>query len=371
MLRLVAAFCWLLYAASVCAQAVDPQILFQQATAAQQRGDDSTAVRIYTQLLQSHPEAIAVRVNLGAAFAKLKRFDEAIEQYRAVLSKDPHNLPVRLNLALAYEGKGDLLRAVRELEFVHRSEPSNLQASMLLAEGDLRLERYSDVVSLLSPLETALPNDLDLAWILGSALIRCGRTDEGLQRVDRVAEKGPSAEAYLLAGQTRVQRDEYASARQDVDAAYRLNPALSGVQTLNGMILEHTGDYDGAEVALNAAIKENPSDFNAHLYLGAILYFKRNLAGAREHLQRAIQLSPGAVQPHYELALVARAEGNSDEAVHELEIVTRKNPNWMQPHVELSALYYRLQRPIDGARERQIVDRLVAAHGDRPAASTP
>jgi len=35
-----------------------------------------------------------------------------------------------------------------------------------------------------------------------------------------------------------------------------------------------------------------------------------------------------------------------------------KDAQWMDPHVELAALYYRLNRPQDGAREKQIVDRL-------------
>jgi chorismate mutase len=36
----------------------------------------------------------------------------------------------------------------------------------------------------------------------------------------------------------------------------------------------------------------------------------------------------------------------------------RDEPDWLVPHVELAALYYRLNRPEDGAREKKIVDRL-------------
>src|SRR5450755_2305521 len=89
-------------------QSRDPQQLFQEAVTAEQRGDDLAAVRLYQQLLQVHPEATVVRTNLGATYAHLKRYDEAIEQYHAVLTADPGNLPVRVNLALAYEEKGKL-----------------------------------------------------------------------------------------------------------------------------------------------------------------------------------------------------------------------------------------------------------------------
>jgi len=35
-----------------------------------------------------------------------------------------------------------------------------------------------------------------------------------------------------------------------------------------------------------------------------------------------------------------------------------KDPQWLEPHVELAALYYRLNRPQDGAREKHVVDHL-------------
>jgi hypothetical protein len=43
-----------------------------------------------------------------------------------------------------------------------------------------------------------------------------------------------------------------------------------------------------------------------------------------------------------------------------LELLVKDDPDWLEPHVELAALYDRLRRPEDGAKERQIVDSLSA-----------
>jgi len=350
----------LLWACSLLAQTSNSERSFQEAVAAQQRGDDAVAVVKYRELLRTHPNAAVVRVNLGATLAHLKRYDEAIEQYRAVLASDSANRPARLNLALVYQEKGDLRRAVRELEILHRSEPSDPQSAMLLADCYVQLERYAEAVALLSPLEAVQPDDLDLAWLLGSALIHSGRQPEGVQKVEKAADKAADADAYLLAGETRLDLDQYDLARRDADAAMRLNPNLAGLQTLNGMILEHTGDFTGAEAALKQALQTDPNDFNAHFYLGSIFYFNRDMAAASLHLQRALQLRPSAVQARYKLALVARTEGHLDVALRELQTVVHESPNWLQPHVELAALYYRLHRAEDGAKERLVVDRLTA-----------
>jgi hypothetical protein len=51
-----------------------------------------------------------------------------------------------------------------------------------------------------------------------------------------------------------------------------------------------------------------------------------------------------------------------------------RKPDWLPPHIELSALYYRVNRPQDGATERKIVDRLRAEallHEDVGLTSSP
>jgi len=343
------------------AQSVDPEHLFQEAVAAQQRGDDLVAVRDYRELLRVHPDAVVARLNLGATLADLKRFDEAIAQYRIVLASDPKNSIARSNLALAYKANGDLPSAIRELQRLRRDDPNDEQPAMLLADCLDESGRYAEAVSLLVPLEKAQPDNPDMEWLLGSAMIHGGRAAEGVELVEQAAGKATDASAYLLAGQTRFSMAQFDLARRDADAAKRVDPNLGGLQTLNGLILERTSDYDGAEAALRQAIAADDTDFDAHLYLGAVFYFKRDLENARVQLQRALQLQPTSAQARYELALVARADGRLDAARQDLEIVVRESPDWMQPHVELSALYYRLNRSEDGAKQRQIVDRMIAA----------
>jgi tetratricopeptide (TPR) repeat protein len=356
----------LLWGFSLLAQITDPGELFQEAVEAQQRGDDATAVLKYRELLRTHPDAALARVNLGATLAHLKRYDDAIAQYRIVLAADHTNRPARLNLALAYQEKGDLARAVQELEALHRNQPGDLQTALLLADCSVRLQHYAQAIAVLMPLEAREPDNLDLAWLLGTALIRAARPQEGVELVEKVALRANNADAYLLAGETRLNLDQYDLARRHADAAMRLDPALAGLQTLNGMILEHTGDYDRSEAALEQAARSDPTDFNAHLYLGSILYFKRDMDGARLHLQRALELQPESAQARYKLALVERSEGHLDMAVKDLEVVLRQSPAWIEPHAELAAIYYRLHRPEDGARERLTVDRLMAAQPREP-----
>src|SRR5258705_13776624 len=54
-------------------------------------GDIEGAVRGYLSILASHPERSDVRSNLGAAYSRLGRYEDAIEQYKLALAGDNRN----------------------------------------------------------------------------------------------------------------------------------------------------------------------------------------------------------------------------------------------------------------------------------------
>src|ERR1039457_5136527 len=253
-MRIVA---FLIAAGVACAQSTTPQQLFRDAVAAQQRGDDALAVRKYQELLKSYPDSLEVRANLGAALAKLNRYDEAIEQYRAVLAKK-ENAGLRLTLALAYYKKGALRDAVQQLNTLRAAQPDDARVATLLADCYASLGQDENVIATLKPVEAAHPDDLSVAWLLGSALIRAGHRREGLDRVDRVAREGNRPEAYLLAGRTALKMNEFERARDYAAAAAHLDPRLPGVDTLRGTVLSYLGDTEGAAAALRAAVESSP-----------------------------------------------------------------------------------------------------------------
>jgi len=357
-----------LLAAGVCAllaQVPSPEKLFENAVAAQRRGDDKTAIRIYEQLARRTPASVEVRANYGAALARQGRFDEAIEQYRAAIANDKTNPNLKLNLALAYYKKGSFPDAVSLLKPLQAARPEDPQIALLLADSYAHLGREAEVISLLTPIEARAPAELGIAWMLGSALIRTGRVQDGLKKVEQVARAGHSAEAHLLAGQTCLKLNDFERARDHADAAKRLNPQLAGVARLRGIALSNLGDNPGAIAELRNAIALDADDFEAHLNLGAILFTERQLEESRRELDRALELNAGSALARYQMGRLDRTEGKLDSALRNLEQVVKQEPSWAQAHIELSALYFRLNRPEDGERERALYEKL----NEKPAPS--
>ena len=343
------------------AQEANPDQLLSHAIDEQQHGDFPAAIRDYRKVIELRPNEVQAKVNLGAALVHVGQFDEAIAMYRSALTSVKDKNPVLLNLALAYYKKGDFEHAREQLEILHDAQPNDVRILILLGDSDLRTGKPDAALTLLEPVESKYSQNMDFEYVLASALINTkGRRRDGVTRMEKVAKATSAADSYMIAGATLLELNEYESARVDLEEALRLKPTLPGLYTLVGTARDKTGAVKEAEAAFREALKSNPDDFEANLYLGAILYKRRDVDEAKGYLERALKLKPADSMARYEAAMLKSTSGDYETAAKELESLVKDDPDWLEPHVELATLYYRLHRPDDGAKERQIVDGLTA-----------
>jgi tetratricopeptide (TPR) repeat protein len=348
------------------AQQSNPDQVLSQAIAEQQRGDYQSAIRDYRKVLDLRPNAVEAKVNLGVALAHVGDFDGAIAMYRSALPSVSQKNDVLRNLAFAYLQKKDFANAAEQYKILHQARPNDVGIATLLAYSDVQLGNAAAAVTLLEPLEAANSHNPDFEFTYGSALIKAGRRRDGVDRLENAAKLGNSADAYMLAGSTLLDLNDFEPARRNLDAALQLDPKLPGIYTLAGTARDKTGAVKEAEDAFREALKLNPNDFDANLYLGAILYKRRDLDQARPYLDRALQLNPTSSMARYEAAMYKSTAGDYAAAAQDLEKLTKDDPTWLEPHIELASLYYRLRRPEDGRKEREIVDRLTAEQQPKP-----
>jgi Flp pilus assembly protein TadD len=342
------------------AQAPEPRQLFEDAVSAQQRGDYGLAIQQFRRLVKLQPDLLPAWVNLGVVLVQVGQFPEAIESYRSALALDPHNRQVQLFLGLAQFKKGDAASAARQFEELLQADPKDIRVATLLGASYLQSGESGRALALLAPLAASAGDNPDFLWALGSALIAGGRLREGIDVVERVAKQSNAPEAWMLAGQTLFGLNEFIRARDDLEKAASLNPNLPGVQTALGKARERNADYPGAIQAFSKGAAQNPRDFDAWLGLGGDQYFQRDLDGARASLKQASAIDPASAPARYALALVEKALAQPEAAVADLEEAVKIRPDWLEAHVQLAALYFQVHRTADGARERQIVDRLSA-----------
>src|SRR5579859_6449035 len=77
-------------------QGPDFDRLFSRAMELQKDGDLLGAVDAYKSALAITPDRADALSNLGAAYAQLGQFDDAVKQYNAALKVDPQNTQIRM-----------------------------------------------------------------------------------------------------------------------------------------------------------------------------------------------------------------------------------------------------------------------------------
>src|SRR5256885_4629641 len=89
---------------------------------------------------------------------------------------------------------GETMQAVKEFEEVYAIQPANdserRRLMLLLAECYLRQGEDERVIALLDPLADIDPNDLALAYLLGTALLHQGQDERGALMIQRILRNG-------------------------------------------------------------------------------------------------------------------------------------------------------------------------------------
>lgn len=354
------AFTLLLCLSLSCLAQEAPQQLMRQALEAQQAGRFEEAVRDYRTLLKQFPNIFELRSNLGAALAGEGHYSEAIIEYNKALAVRS-NPAVRLNLALAYYKSGQLLKATDTLKQVHTEEPENLQASELLADCYLQLGQNKNVITFLTPVWNAHPDDDAVTYLLSTALVRDGQSAKGEKIINRILKNGDSAEARLLMGTAEYMTGNYAGARSDLEKAIQLDPKLPDVYAYYGKTLFDSGDHPGSQVAFEKALQLDPNNFDSNLDMGLLLRGSEKYGEAIQYFRHALDMHPGDPGVRFEIATCEMSQGQLPEAARDLESLVKDEPTFRQAVWQLATVYIRMGRKADAERERAIYMKLSPA----------
>jgi tetratricopeptide (TPR) repeat protein len=166
------------------------------------------------------------------------------------------------------------------------------------------------------------PRELRWPYYAGYAAMMSGRTDQALEYLEAARAIDPDyPTVYLRLGKVRMDRDELAEARAD---------------------LEHIADTSGLVTAAN-------------YYLGQIANLERRYEDAVVHLEEALAADPGATEVHYPLAQAYRALGKDELARDHLSRFQLKTPGAKDPLLE----------QLQGATKRSLPTFQKALHATR------
>ena len=254
------------------------------------------ALTLLQQSLQLNPANPEAHNNLGVAFQRLGRLDEAAKAHEAALRLYPNYAEAYNNLGIVAEQQGRLEDAVTYYTTALRLQPHE--------RG--RAESHHN---------------------MGSVLQKLGRYDEAIAEIEAALRINPDyadAHGNLAMALVRVGRREEAIAQYR--EALRLKPQYAEAHNDFGTLLLTIGRVDEAIAEFTEAIRLKPDAALPHVNLGDALRRLGRRDEALSHLTAAIRLQPNLAFAHYSLANLLLDSGRLDEAVHEYRAALQYEP---------------------------------------------
>ena len=216
------------------------------------------------EVVRLDPDDLDARLDLGAALTSIGQIDPAIAVYEEILRRRPRQAAVLKLTGDLYRGKRDVARAAAYYERLHRVAPDDPRPVFLLGAAYYQAGRF-DAAERMFTEAARYPGMLGDAYAnLGAIATRRGQIKEALWFLSRAAQRRPAKVSvrynYALALRAA---ERFEDARDELDAAVRLDPRDAGVQFLSGVVALNLRQADRAEAFFQETLRIDPAHESA------------------------------------------------------------------------------------------------------------
>jgi tetratricopeptide (TPR) repeat protein len=254
----------------------------------------------------------------GQEAIKKNDFDAAIPAFENALKANPDLFASNYYLGWAYKSKQTWDRCGANFDTFLKKVGTDPKAAEMVGhanrEGGLcfaRAEATGKAVPLLQKAASAKPNDKEVQFLLGVALMRENREPQAEQAFSKVIQLDPSLHrALYYAGRINFNQQEWAKASDRLAKYLDAAPDDAFAADANfmlGSVLVRTaeGSPDAAAAQQRAiahlekflaAKPTAPQAPQAHYILGSLAAQRDDDAGAKKHFQKYLELEPNGAQ---------------------------------------------------------------------------
>jgi tetratricopeptide (TPR) repeat protein len=361
-------------------------------------GRNNDAVGVLQQAVRQASGIYDVRLDYGAALARVGRIDEAVRELRAAEKINPDGSEAHYQLALLLNKEEQTTQAQRELklfkELKQRSDANvtagnlNNKANQLFAEG-----RFQEAATIYRQVLTLAPNNAEWHYNFSLALAKLGDRKEEELELDAAVRLDPNmVTAHNELGLLYLDDGRLAEAEHEFNLALGIDPqnaeaqnnlglvytrqgsdkmaAASFQQAIHndprytkaivnlGLTLARHGDYYAAEQQFEKALQLEPQNPSALTALGMLLAKLDHHQQAIETFRKVVSLQPDSAEAHLNLG-IAMADGYDPQgALKEFSKAVQLAPNSAQAHFDNGRVLYDLERREEARAELEIAHRL-------------
>lgn len=266
-------------------------------------------VKLWEDTVRKSPKKARPHYNLGAAYGKNDRLDEAISEFKQVLTIEDFD-SLHYNLGWIYFKKNMLEDAEREYLAAIKLNPDYTDAYINLSVIYLKQSRFDDAIKALKKAIAIKPDDPEAHYNLGSVYEGQGLLNDAIEEYRVVLRQRPKlAEEHNNIGVEFFRKGRFKEAERKYRIAIGLNPNMDQPHYNLGLALKKMECLDEATKEFGVAIRLKPDNERAYYNLGLIYKEKGFSKKAIEAFQTALKLKPDYHDASKELVNLKFAPG--------------------------------------------------------------
>ncbi len=263
-------------------------------------------VTLWKDVVMGSPNKPRGYYNLGLAYQKQGRREEAVQEYMTAMKLNPNFPGSHHNLGLIYYEQGRLEEAARE---------------------------YMTAIKLIPEFPWSYNN-------LGLVYYRQGRLEEAIQEYTTAIKLKPEyPEAHHHLGLAYYQQGRLEQAIREYMTAIKLKPGFPGAHNSLGLAYHQQGKLGEAIQEYLTTIRLRPEFLGAHYRLGLAYYQQGRLEEAIQEYMVAIKLKPEFPEAHNNLGLTYYQQGKVEAAIQEYTTALKLKPAYPEAHYNLGNAY--------------------------------
>lgn len=291
---------------------------YRAGVAALNSNDLKTAEARFEAVVHLEPQVELGHSALGAVLVREGQWPAAIRELEKALSLKPGDDAAQLNLAVAYAESGEDAKA---LPWFAKAEAA------ARARG------------------SSLPSGVEVLY--AKSLAAAGHTESAIAHMSRVAAvPGASPQIHDDLGSLYAQRQDWARAEEEFEAALRAQPDFAEAHLHLGFVLQAEQKGDPVSEWTEAAALA-PNNAQIAVLAGKALADSGHDDKAEPILEQAIHVDEGSATAAYALALVYQRTDRVSEAADLLKRVVQAEPNKTAALVNLGLALSQLHRAQD------------------------
>lgn len=286
---------------------------------------------------------------MGAIEAAEGHLQEARDAFRTAADSAVETQRALQSLALVELRMGEAAEAVRVLTPVVGRHPSDLQSRQMLAQALAAAGKPEEAVQELEEARTRAPDNLELAFALGSGYLKMGKLEPAEKLFAAVLAGRPIPQTHILIGRTYADFGDYDRARAELEKALRQDPRVKRAHYYLGRIIV----MDEGPVHLDQAIAEfrkelavDPKDPVTSLHLGMALVEDRRAAEALPVLEVANAAPSPRAEGFYYQGRALQMLHRPGDALAAFEKALELAPGQAASDFQIGSIHYQMARSL-------------------------